>query len=144
MPSVISCDAEYHGERSKAEPLVTNFVDPRLLSSVNSPLTGKKKPKPRSNFTAHQRQLLEQFFYDHWEHPYADRRDLEALERATNLSKKQIRVFMTNARMRKFAGLKQVKLRVKGSGRSGDPDDDIENVDQISSESENESESEKE
>jgi hypothetical protein len=63
--------------------------------------------KTRSNFSPHQRRLLEQFFYEHREHPYADRRELEALERATNLTRRQIRVFMTNARMRKFSGFKK-------------------------------------
>jgi hypothetical protein len=63
--------------------------------------------KTRSNFSPHQRRLLEQFFYEHRDHPYADRRELEALERATNLTRRQIRVFMTNARMRKFSGFKK-------------------------------------
>ena len=61
------------------------------------------KTKNRTNFTSQQRQLLEKFFYEHIDHPYADHRDLELLEKQTNLSKKQIRIFMTNARMRKVA-----------------------------------------
>ena len=75
--------------------------DQTLTATQNS---GKQpKTKNRTNFTPQQRQLLEKFFYEHLDHPYADHRDLEVLEKQTNLSKKQIRIFMTNARMRKFA-----------------------------------------
>ncbi|OHS95459.1 hypothetical protein TRFO_38468 [Tritrichomonas foetus] len=71
-----------------------------------------KKGKTRSNFTPQQRQLLEKFFYDHLDHPYAERYDLEMLERQTNLSRKQIRVFMTNARMRKFNTAKTPMMKL--------------------------------
>jgi hypothetical protein len=93
--------------------------DSDLFESCESdfPLSenSRKPAKSRLNFTRQQRQLLMQFFFDHRDHPYADRGELEVLERQTNLTRKQIQVFMTNARMRKFTGFR----RRKGSGGTG-------------------------
>ena len=87
--------------------------DDRMINLPNSnftyspntqfnPENPSSKRKKRSNFTPQQRTLLDKFFFDHIDHPYAEKYDLELLEKQTNLSKKQIQVFMTNARMRKF------------------------------------------
>lgn len=75
----------------------------------------KKKTKPRQSFTPEQKMLLEKFIFDHIDHPYAEHDDLVMLEKQTNLSKKQIRVFMTNTRMRKFAGNKIPVLKKSGN-----------------------------
>lgn len=76
----------------------------------------KPAPKTRTNFTQQQRQLLDKFFFEHIDHPYVEHKDLEKLERETNLTKRQIRVFMTNARMRKYP-----KYRGVARSRTGIP-----------------------
>lgn len=79
-----------------------------------------KKTKSRQNFTPQQRALLERFFYEHIDHPYADGDDLVKLEKQTNLTRKQIRTYMTNARMRKYNGSQNPLLRkVHGKRKYG-------------------------
>jgi hypothetical protein len=122
---------ENKGENPAGNIEANKSLGPRM------PTTGKKG-RSRCNFTAYQRQLLEKFFYDHLDHPYAGRRDLEALEIATLLSKRQIRVFMTNARMRKFASLKQrTRCRVRNSAK-GDEDEALDDSDSGANEVSNE------
>jgi hypothetical protein len=78
--------------------------------------------KTRLNFTAQQRQLLMQFFFQHRDHPYADHTELEILERETQLTRKQIQVFMTNARMRKVSGFRQRVRQKRADGTRGSQD----------------------
>lgn len=85
-----------NNNESKEENFETSQTDPNKEEK-------KRKYKTRQSFTPEQKMLLEKFIYDHIDHPYAEHEDLIMLERQTKLSRKQIRVFMTNTRMRKFA-----------------------------------------
>lgn len=62
--------------------------------------------RKRANFTQQQRELLDNYFWAHKDHPYVDRHTLEILHQQTGLSRHQIRVFFTNARMRRYKALK--------------------------------------
>jgi hypothetical protein len=59
-----------------------------------------------------------QFISEHKSHPYADRRELELLAKQTNLTRRQVQVFMTNARMRKFSGTTRHQRKHTGGTRS--------------------------
>jgi hypothetical protein len=99
LPTGPSCDLISSAPQSETAP-----VSPILSSLSDSGGTHAKRTKKRLNFTSQQRQLLMKFISEHPSHPYADRRELEILAKQTNLTRKQVQVFMTNARMRKFSG----------------------------------------
>ncbi|KAK8885941.1 hypothetical protein M9Y10_041400 [Tritrichomonas musculus] len=103
-------------ETYEAEENIKNVNEnDKLAQPVQNEILQKKKCKPRQNFSPQQKMLLEKFIYDHIDHPYAENKDLIMLEKQTNLSRKQIRVYMTNARMRKFAGNKIPVLKKSGN-----------------------------
>lgn len=99
---------EIEGENTNVDETDESQTDPNKD-------TKKRKYKPRQSFTPEQKMLLEKFIFDHIDHPYAEHEDLVMLERQTKLSRKQIRVFMTNTRMRKFAGNKIPVLKKSGN-----------------------------
>lgn len=104
-----------------AAPMIPAALVSALPQQLQQHLGVKPTAKTRTNFTQQQRQLLDKFFYDHIDHPYVEQKDLEKLERETNLTKRQIRVFMTNARMRKYPKYRGMTMRSRQMPNSVSP-----------------------
>ena len=88
----ISKDENYEQQLSKLKPSSEKNVFSRHNQNI----------KKRANYSPEIKKILDDFFIENIYNPYPGKVDIKKLSERTGLTDKQIRVYMTNARMRKI------------------------------------------